>query len=568
MNTPMMLRYQAWLESKKITPEDKLILQALSPEEIDDAFFKDIEFGTAGMRGILGPGTNRINQLTIQKTTVAFGLYLQKTYPDKLHLGVVIAHDNRHQSDVLTDLVCQTLNTMGITAHRFDELKPTPLLSYAVRQLQAIGGIMLTASHNPKEYHGFKIYDHHGCQLVPYRLEKVMAELQALPDFLEVNVPVSKTLATTLMVPTAIESKYLQKIQNLQLNRQLDKHDFSIVYSPQHGCGYRLVPTLFHLMGYRLHIVKEQAFVDANFSGTQSPNPEEPIAYEASLKLAEIKQADLVLMSDPDADRVGLAYKDQHGQYQLLNGNVSAALLLHYMLEYHQAQHTLPINAVVYDTIVCSPLAKKIAQSYGLQVESFLTGFKFIGDRIQFYQEHAGPRFFFGYEESYGCLIGDFVRDKDALQALTLYAEMTLYYKSIGYTLDQVIEQVSRKYGYHGDEQHSVMLKGEQGQKQLTDLMMRLRLTPFKAIGPWKVVRFDDYLAQVSKTSDEQTPIALPQANVLKFYLQDGSTIIVRPSGTESKCKFYYSVVTSSSDQINKKISDVRRAFELLYHIT
>jgi phosphoglucomutase len=237
------------------------------------------------------------------------------------------------------------------------------------------------------------------------------------------------------------------------------------------------------------------------------------------------------------------------------------------MLEHHQEHQSLPINAVVYDTIVCSPLAKKIAQAFGLQVESFLTGFKFIGDRIQFYQDHAGPRFFFGYEESYGCLIGDFVRDKDALQALTLYAEMTLFYKSKGLSLDQVIEQVSKKYGYHGDEQYSLMLKGEQGQKQLTDLMMRLRQTPFKAIGPWKVLRFDDYLAQVSKTMDAQNPIALPQANVLKFYLQDGSTIIVRPSGTEPKCKFYYSAVTTSFDQINKKLIDIRDAFEKLYQI-
>ncbi len=567
MKTPISSRYQAWLDAKVMSAEDKTLLRALSPEEIDDAFFKDIEFGTAGMRGILGPGTNRINRLTIQKTTVAYARYLQKNYADKLDAGVVIAHDNRHQSDVLTALVCQTLNLMGITAYRFEELKPTPLLSFAVRQLKAIGGIMLTASHNPKEYHGFKVYDHYGCQLVPYRLEKVISELAALPDFLDVQVPKAAIPKITLMVPTAIESKYLQKIQNLQLNPQLNKSNFSIVYSPQHGCGYRLVPTLFQLMGYQLHTVKEQALVDANFSGTQSPNPEDPLAYEASLKLAESIRADLVMMSDPDADRVGIAYRDKAGQYQLLNGNVSAAILLNYMLEHHQEHQSLPINAVVYDTIVCSPLAKKIAQAFGLQVESFLTGFKFIGDRIQFYQDHAGPRFFFGYEESYGCLIGDFVRDKDALQALTLYAEMTLFYKSKGLTLDQVIEQVSKKYGYHGDEQYSLMLKGEQGQKQLTDLMMRLRQTPFKAIGPWKVLRFDDYLAQVSKTMDAQNPIALPQANVLKFYLQDGSTIIVRPSGTEPKCKFYYSAVTTSFDQINKKLIDIRDAFEKLYQI-
>jgi phosphoglucomutase len=320
-------------------------------------------------------------------------------------------------------------------------------------------------------------------------------------------------------------------------------------------------------MGYSLHVVQEQMTLDPDFSGTESPNPEEPKAYHKAILLAKKIKADLIMVADPDADRVGLAYLNRGGQYELLNGNLSAALLVYYMLNFKKDHSMLPVNGVMYDTIVSSPLAKKIALSFGIRVESFLTGFKFIGERIQLYKEQAGPSFVFGYEESYGCLIGDFVRDKDAVQALTMYAEMALYYHGLGKTLDVVLEEIFHLYGYHHDVQFSLALSGNTGQSLLESILLRLRKAPFKPIGNIAVIKVDDYLTQLSKTNNESFAIALPKANVIKYYLADGSTIVVRPSGTEPKCKFYFSIVSLSNQNLEQKVLDLKKAFYELYDI-
>jgi phosphoglucomutase len=560
-------QFNRWLSHPKINKSDKEKLYQYSEEERDDAFFKDIEFGTAGMRGIMGLGTNRINHFTIKKAVVAFGIYLTHHFPDSLDKGVVIAHDNRHNAFEFTAICVAVLNQMGIHTHTFSELVPTPMLSYAVRHLDAIGGIMLTASHNPKEHNGFKVYDEYGCQLVPQKIEKVVEILSTLGDILSVEAPFAILKGQNNTVSTEVETSYLQKILALQLQPNLSKDGFRVVFTPQHGASYRLVPWLFNQMGYDLHLVKEQATIDPNFSGTLSPNPEEPSAYIQAIKLAKQVDAHLVMVADPDADRVGLAYKDRHGNYPLLNGNLSAALLIHYLLTVKKAHHQIPVNGVVYDTIVSSPLAKKIALSFGLRVESFLTGFKFIGERIQFYKDQAGPSFFFGYEESYGCLIGDFVRDKDALQALTLYAEMTLYYFHLGKTLDNVLDDIYQSYGYHFDRQYSLALKGVEGQQLLDSILTRLRSTPFKSIGHHNVIKFEDYLTQVSKSEHDVLPIPLPKANVIKFYLANGSTIVVRPSGTEPKCKFYLSVVSKDRIDLIKEVEALKVSFFDTYDI-
>ena len=559
-------RYLIWQNHPSMSKEDRLILERYSPSEIDDAFFKDIEFGTAGMRGIMGPGPNRINTYTIQKATIAYGLMLIDHYPNQLQRGVIIAHDNRHGAIPFTELVSSILNSMGVDTFTFKELVPTPLLSYAVRHLRALGGIMLTASHNPKEYNGVKVYDDEGCQLVPQKIQPMFKHLATLPDALSLSVPPSITKGKHQVIQDDVEHTYLQRVKNLQRLPSLTKKDFRIVFSPQHGASYRILPRLFHELGYQLSVVKSQANPDPDFSGTLSPNPEEKLAYQEAIKLAEIEKSHLIMVADPDADRVGLAYLHADGSYKLLNGNESAALLIHYLLSQRKLNHDLPIHGVVYDTIVSSPLARKIAQSFGVKTETFLTGFKFIGDRIAFYEKHAGPQFIFGYEESYGCLIGDFVRDKDAIQALLLYAEMGLYYFHQGQNLGQALSLISAEFGHHLDRQYSLTLSGLDGANFLDQLMKELRLTPFKPLAGHKVILVEDFLTQVKKDiAGNQSSIALPASNVIRFGFEDGSSIVVRPSGTEPKCKFYFSITDASIEQCEAKLATYIEGFSKIY---
>ena len=559
-------RYQTWLNHPMMAKEDRLILERYSPAEIDDAFFKDIEFGTAGMRGIMGPGSNRINTYTIQKATIAYGLMLKDHYPQQLQRGVMIAHDNRHGAIAFTQLVSNILNAMGIDTFTFKELIPTPLLSYAVRHLHGLGGIMLTASHNPKQYNGVKVYDEEGCQLVPQKIEPMLKHLASLSDALSLTVPQATIKGKHQIVQDNVEQTYLKKVKSLQRLPLLVKKDFHIVFSPQHGASYRILPKLFNELGYQLSVVKSQANPDPDFSGTLSPNPEEKLAYQEAIKLAQIQKAHLIMIADPDADRVGLAYLDAQGSYELLNGNESAALLIHYLLSQRKLSHDLPIHGVVYDTIVSSPLARKIAQSFGIKTETFLTGFKFIGDRISFYENHAGPRFIFGYEESYGCLIGDFVRDKDAIQALLLYAEMALFYFHQGKNLGQALNSIFTDFGFHLDRQFSLTLSGVDGANFLNQLMKQLRSTPFKPLSGYKVMLVEDFQTQIKQDIEgHQSNIALPKSNVIKFSFEDGSTIVVRPSGTEPKCKFYFSITDQSLHQCELKLAAYIEAFSNIY---
>jgi phosphoglucomutase len=563
---PLHQRYQTWLAHPSMSSEDRLILERYSPSEIDDAFFKDIEFGTAGMRGIMGPGPNRINTYTIQKAIIAYGLMLIDQYPNQLQRGVIIAHDNRHGAIAFTELVSNILNSMGIDTFTFKELVPTPLLSYAVRHLHSLGGIMLTASHNPKEYNGVKVYDEEGCQLVPQKIQPMLNHLAILPDALSLSVPSSAMKGKHHIVKDDVEQTYLDKVKSLQRLPALDKKDFRIIFSPQHGASYRILPQLFKELGYQLSVVTSQSNPDPDFSGTLSPNPEEKLAYQEAIKLAAIQQAQLIMVADPDADRVGLAYLDDKGSYVLLNGNESAALLIHYLLTQRKINHDLPMNGVVYDTIVSSPLARKIAHSFAIKTETFLTGFKFIGDRIAFYEKHAGPQFIFGYEESYGCLIGDFVRDKDAIQALLLYAEMALYYFHQEKNLGQALTAIFNTYGYHLDRQFSLTLSGIEGAHFLDQLMKQLRLTPFKPLSGHKVVLVEDFQTQIKKDMDGyQSKIFLPISNVIKFSFEDGSTVVVRPSGTEPKCKFYFSITDQSMAHCEAKLASYINAFSEIY---
>lgn len=543
--------YERWLNSSRVDEKTKLELKNMTEEQISDAFFKDVEFGTAGMRGILGPGTNRMNIFTVQKATVAFAKYLLEKYPNAKEAGVVISHDNRHMSREFTLSSAEVLNAFGIKVFIFNSLRPTPELSFAVRKAKAVGGIMITASHNPKEYNGYKVYDENGCQLVPYRIERLLDILESLPNELDVEIPSDLEKGETIVLGDEFDEDYIEHVLSIRLNPTLKKDNYKIVYTPQHGTSYKNGMEIFKRAGYDVIPVQSQCEPDPDFSGTLSPNPEDKRAYIEPLKLAKEVNANLIVMTDPDADRVGLAYLSSHGTYELFTGNQSGALLIEYVLGQRKEKGLLSKNGVLYNTIVTSTLGTKIAESYGVKVESLLTGFKFIGDKIAINEINNGPHFEFGYEESYGCLIAPFARDKDGLQALLLFAEMAVYYHNLGLCLDEVMDQLQDKFGYYNDTQFSIQFPGQTGLANMKKLMNELHTNPLKEIGGYKVVRVEDYLTLKATNFDGTVEIIdLPNSDVIKFILENENTIAVRPSGTEPKCKFYYGICGKSKEEV------------------
>ncbi len=551
MNTQQ--NFSRWLESPKVSPAMKDEMRKMSPQEVDESFFKNIEFGTAGMRGILGPGTNRMNFFTIQRAAVGFALYLFETFPKAKDLGVVISHDNRRMSREFTMQIADIFSKMGLKCYIFDSLRPTPELSFAVRYKKACGGIMITASHNPKEYNGFKVYDQHGCQLVPAKIAKLIAIIERLPDELSLEIPPSLNRGETIVLDSDVDEEYVRFVEEIQLNPALPKKGFRIVYTPNHGTSYVNAMRVFNDCGYEVYPVLSQVDPDPDFKGTLSPNPEEKKAYIEPIKLAQEIGAHFIVMTDPDGDRVGVSYLAQSGEYELFTGNQSAALLIDYLLGERKKKGLLAKDGVFYDTIVTSDLGRTIAKSYGLKVETFLTGFKFIGDRIQYYLEHGGPTFEFGYEESYGCLIAPFARDKDGIQAILMYCEMALFHHLRGKTLDVVYDELQQKYGYRLDLSYSVEFKGSAGMQKMRDIMTRLSNRQIKEVLGQRVVEIRDYINSVTRSEKGETPIDLPKADVVILVLEDGSTISVRPSGTEPKCKFYFGIKGTNAASIQDR---------------
>lgn len=533
--------YERWLNSNRIDAQTKAALKAMSKEEIDDAFFKDVEFGTAGMRGVLGPGTNRLNDFTVIKATVAFGQYLLEIFPDAKKSGVVISHDNRHMSREFTLLSAKVLNDLGINTYIFDALRPTPELSFAVRYLKACGGIMITASHNPKQYNGYKVYDETGCQLVPDKISRLLEIIASLPNELDVDYQIENERGVNIVLDNKVDDEYVRLVESIAINRDLDKTKFKIVFTPNHGTSYVNSMRIFKDLGYQIYPVLKQCDPDPDFSGTLSPNPEDARSFIEPIKLAQEIDADLIVMTDPDGDRVGLGYKAVDGTYQTLTGNQSAALLMDYIFSQKKEKGTLSKDGVMYTTIVTSSIGKEIAEHYGVKVEEFLTGFKFIGNRIDYYEKLGhGPKFEFGYEESYGCLIAPFARDKDGCQAILMYCEMALYYFQRGLRLDQAMDNLYQRFGYHQDITYSMEFFGSEGQAKMDNLMNTMHNNPFITINGLKVVAVDDVEKSEHYELNSQTsPINLPKANVVKLYLEDGSLVTVRPSGTEPKVKFY-----------------------------
>ena len=547
--------YERWLNSPKVDEATKEQLRKMNQAQIDDAFFKDVEFGTAGMRGVLGPGTNRLNDFTVKKASVGFAQYVLELFPKAKEMGVVISHDNRHQSREFTLLTAKVLNDFGIKAYIFDALRPTPELSFAVRYLKACGGVMITASHNPKEYNGYKVYDETGCQLVPDKIKRLLELIAALPNELEVEYQVAEKPGETIVLDNEVDDEYVRLCEGIAINKDLDKSNFKIIFTPNHGTSYVPSMRIFSDLGYEIIPVKSQCTPDPDFSGTLSPNPEDPRSYIEGLKLAKEVGAKLLVMTDPDGDRVGVGYLASDGTYQTFTGNQSAAILLDYILSERKKRGELSDNGVMYNTIVTSSLGKEIASFYGVKTEQFLTGFKFIGNRIDYYEKLGhGPKFEFGYEESYGCLIAPFARDKDGCQAILLYCEMALYYDKLGKPLDVVWDELQQRFGYHLDIAYSIEFKGSSGQQAMDNLMDGLHDKPLQELDGVKVVRVEDYLKQKAFEGGKEEAINLPKSNVVKLYFENGNTITVRPSGTEPKVKFYIGM--KSENKLDKSASD------------
>ena len=548
-------KYKTWVKSDLVSKEDKNILRKMTQEERSDAFFKDIEFGTAGMRGVMGPGSNRLNFFTILKAAVCYGEYLVEKFPDARQRGVVIAHDNRMNSREFCNETAEILNVNGINVYIFDSLRPTPELSFAIRYLNCVGGIVITASHNPKEYNGFKVYDENGCQLVPDKIERLLEIIASKDHELATAVSEFQPHGETNILNSEVDDAYCQAVLGIRLNPDVKKEGYKIVFSPQHGTSYVNLMRIFNEAGYEIVPVTSQCDPDPNFSGTESPNPESPKAYTKALEIAESIKAPLIITTDPDADRVGIAYLASDGTYRKLNGNEAGALLLDYVLSQRQAKGLLSPNGVMFNTIVTSSFGENVAKQYGVKTISLLTGFKFIGDKIhEFEIEENGPHFEFGYEESYGALIAPFVRDKDGLQASLLYAELACFYHEQGLCLDEVLYNLQRKLGeFYKDAQYSVEFKGAEGSENMKNLLSKVREKPFKEISRLRVVAFEDYLESKRYEGEEVKELTLPKSDVMRFILEDKSVVSIRPSGTEPKCKIYVNAVGRTKDEVFNK---------------
>ena len=553
-------KYNRYLTEPTLSDEMREELLHMSNEEINDAFYRELEFGTAGFRGIIGPGSNRLNIYVIRKATVGFSQYLLSKFGARAKInGVVISHDNRLFSREFAVECARTLSSYGIKAYLFDSLRPTPELSYAVRKSKAVGGIMITASHNPKEYNGYKVYDKNGCQLLPNDIAPLVDTIARLGFELDVKRGKDPNPGQILILDESYDENYRRGVRQIQINKDLDKKGFKIVFSPQHGASYDNAMKLFKHLNYEVIPVKEQCTPDPYFSNTKSPNPENPEAYELALIYAKENNADLILITDPDGDRIGIAFLDSHGEYQLYTGNQTGALLINYILTERRKRGLLSSNGVIFNTIVTSSLGAKIANDFNVKTESLLTGFKYIGSRIHYYSKTKERTFEFGYEESYGYLISSFVRDKDSLQALVMISEMVNYYRLEGKRLDNVMEELSKKYGYHSDKLYSIYFKGQQGAETMANIMSDLHTNTLKEINGLRVITVEDYLYLTRTIEDNDVEYIenLPSSDAIKFYLEDGSTIAVRPSGTEPKCKFYYGAVSTNSKEEAESKPDI-----------
>ena len=522
--------------------------QQNNPDELTEAFYRDLEFGTGGLRGIMGVGTNRMNKYTVGAATQGLANYLKQQFPNQ-EISVAIAFDSRNNSAYFADITADVLSANGITCHLFSELRPTPVLSFAVRYLHCQSGVMVTASHNPKEYNGYKVYWNDGGQLVPPHDKNVIAEVNKIKSLHDTKW--KRNPEKVHIIDSSLDEAYLKLVHGLSLHPEAiaAQKQLKIIYTPLHGTGITMVPKALKMYGFEnISIVKEQAVSDGNFPTVKSPNPEEKSALVMAIAQAEAEKADLVLATDPDADRVGIAVRNSKGEMILLNGNMTGSLLVHYLLSQWKALNKLDGKQFVVKTIVTTELIKRMADAYQVPCFDVLTGFKYIAEKIK---ENEGQMTFIGGgEESYGYLAGDFVRDKDAVIACCLIAEMTAFYANQGKSLYQMLLEIYHEFGYYKEDLLSLTKQGKSGAEEIAAMMVNYRNNPPKEIGGQKVVLMKDIQASIAYHLDKgtQETIALPKSNVLQFFTADGSKITVRPSGTEPKIKFYFGVVGELPD--------------------
>lgn len=539
----------------------KTQLENFSEEEKEEAFYAPLEFGTAGMRGIVGPGINRMNIYTVRQATEGLARLIETYGEEAKKRGVAIAHDSRHFSPEFALESAKVLVKHGIKAYVFEELRPTPELSYAVRHLHTFAGIMITASHNPAAYNGYKVYGEDGGQMPPKDADALTEYVRQVENPLAVDVVTKEELEQSVLfewIGEAVDAAYLEEIKSVSVNPSLlsDTKDLSVVYTPLHGTGLMLTKRALDQAGFTgLQIVSEQAVPDGDFTTVKSPNPEEAGAFEYAIRLGEETKADVLLATDPDADRMGAAVRQPDGTYQVITGNQIAAILLDYLLFAHQKAGTLPTNAAAVKSIVSSELPTVIAEHYGAKMVNVLTGFKFIAEQIKNYEETNAHTFMFGFEESYGYLVQPFVRDKDAIQAVLLLTEVAAHFKSEGKTLYDGLQALYEKYGYFLEKTISVTVQGLEGPAKIKALLDGLRKEVPSNFGGIKVAVAQDFAVNQQVDSQGVTSeIGLPTSNVLKYILEDGSWIAVRPSGTEPKIKFYMGVKAATQEEAQEKL--------------
>lgn len=554
------LMYNKWLNFDDKTKEELLSIK--DENEIIDRFYRDLEFGTGGLRGVIGAGTNRMNVYTVRRATQGLANYINNK--EIKNPSVAIAYDSRLYSDVFAKEAALVLNANGIKTYIFDELKPTPMLSFAVRELKTTAGIVITASHNPKEYNGYKVYWSDGGQITEEHAKGILEEIEKV-DYEDIKIAdfnTAKEKGLFNVIDKSVEDKYIELVKELIINKELVQNigkDMKIIYTPLHGTGNKPVRRVLSELGFKnVNVVLEQELPDVNFSTVKYPNPEEHEVFNIAIEMAKNSGADLILGTDPDCDRVGVVVKNDLGEYIVLTGNQTGALLTEYMLSQLKINNKMPINPMVIKTIVTTELAREICSFYGVEIIDVLTGFKYIGEKIKEYE--GEKNFIIGFEESYGYLSGSFVRDKDGVIACALICEMAAWYKSKGMSLYDGMLEIYKKYGYYKEGLKSVTLKGIEGSEKIKHIMDKFRDNPPLNIANQKAIVIKDYLKGIEKNivDGSEKIIDLPKSNVIQLILQDKSVITARPSGTEPKIKFYFAAVGNSIGEAEEKVKKMQ----------
>ncbi len=566
--------YKFWLTDAYFDEQTKEELRSIAGDEkeIEERFYRDLEFGTGGLRGIIGAGTNRMNIYTVRKATQGLANFIMKEKAQEK--GVAIAYDSRNMSPEFAKEAALCLAANGIRAYIFPSLRPTPMLSFALRELGCTAGIVVTASHNPPEYNGYKVYWEDGAQITSPKDKEIIGEVNAITDYAQVRTTSRREAEKAglyQVIGEEMDDKYMEALKKLVLHPEIIKKEaenLRIVYTPLHGTGNLPVRRVLRELGFtNVYVVKEQELPDGNFPTVSYPNPEDKDAFALALKLAKEVDADIVLATDPDADRLGVYAKDTAtGEYESFTGNMSGMLILEYQLARRKALGTLPENGAVVTTIVSGKMAREITQAYQVELIETLTGFKYIGEQIKFFEQNQEHEYVFGYEESYGCLVGTHARDKDAVVAVMALCEAAAYWKSQGMTLCDKMQELFETYGYYQENLCTVTLKGQNGARQIAEMMENIRAHVPKSVGGLKVVQFRDYREDVKldMVRGEKTGTGLPKSNVLYFELEKGAWCCVRPSGTEPKIKFYIGVKGESKEEAEDRLQNLTEAVKRL----